>query len=145
MNQELLAQKFRAIGARVRLDSEDHQPFWRRETTFSIDVARDSKGELFEILVTRDDVDVRVLDCRPRDRHLLLLVDDERFLCGHDERHWFVASVHRGSTVWEAKDSLKPPAVRDAENRAQLRTRDRNRRRNAAFQRQGEWFFIPLP
>jgi hypothetical protein len=31
-----------------------------------------------------------------------------KFLCGHDERHWFVAEVPRGTTVREAKEALKP-------------------------------------
>ena len=41
---------------------------------------------------------VEVLDVQPADRHLLLLVREgglrsHKFLCGHDERHWFVAAV----------------------------------------------------
>ena len=40
-----------------------------------------------------------------------------------------------------AKDALQPEAARDAV--ARVRPRDRFRRRNAAYVRQGEWFFCP--
>ena len=34
----------------------------------------------------------------------------ERLLCGHDERHWFVAAIaDRVTTVRDAKTSLLPP------------------------------------
>lgn len=88
---------------------------------------------------------------RPTDRHLLLLVRDGRdkskFLCGHDERHWFVAAVPEAApvgTVAQAMEALKPAEVRDAQGRLGLRAGERNRRRNAAFVRQGEWFFLPV-
>ena len=48
----------------------------------------------------------------------------------------------RGVTgVTSAKDALQPEAVREAV--ARVRPRDRFRRRNAAYVRQGEWFFLP--
>jgi hypothetical protein len=34
--------------------------------------------------------------------------------------------------------------VRDAQDRLGVRAGERNRRRNAAFVRQGEWFFLPV-
>src|SRR3989449_9438589 len=97
------------------------------------------------------EVDVEVVDVRPRERHLLLLVRDgdekSKFLCGHDERHWFVAAIPesaRGVTgVATAKVALQPEHVRAAVDRA--RPKDQFRRRNAAFVRQGEWFFVPAP
>ncbi len=66
----------------------------------------------------------------------------ERFLCGHDERHWFVAAIaERVTTVRDAKASLLPPGLR---NRAlRLGRRAAFRRRNELFKRQGEWFFAP--
>ena len=42
-------------------------------------------------------------------------------------------------------EALKPDMVRHAESRAGLKKRDRNRRKNRAFVRQGEWFFVPAP
>jgi hypothetical protein len=93
-----------------------------------------------------------VLDVRPADRHLLLMVRERgekpKFLCGHDERHWFVAALPESAsvgTVRAAKEALKPAEVRTAQARKGLGAEAGNRRRNAAFRRQGEWFFIPAP
>jgi hypothetical protein len=102
-----------------------------------------------------------VLDVQPKDRHLLLLVlepearpgggtryNKAKFLCGHDERHWFVAAIPEAApvgTVDQAKEALKPTGVRQAANQAGLDVSERNTRRNEVFVRQGEWFFIPAP
>src|SRR5262249_8677602 len=70
------------------------------------------------------------------------------FLCGHDERHWFVAGVPESApvgTVRQAKEALKPAEVRTAQALKRLKGEARDRRRNAAFVRQGEWFFLPDP
>jgi hypothetical protein len=73
--------------------------------------------------------------------------EKSKFLCGHDERHWFVAAVPeaaRGVTgVATAKAALQPPAVRDLVERT--RPKDPFRRRNATHVRQGEWFFVRAP
>jgi hypothetical protein len=97
------------------------------------------------------EVELHVVDTRPRERHLLLVarrLDSGdligKYLCGHDERHWFVAGVERWATdVRTALESLKPAAVREAEK--QIRVKNRQRRRNRARLRQGEWFFLPAP
>ena len=96
--------------------------------------------------------DVAVLDVQPSDRHLLLLVrergEKHKFLCGHDERHWFVAAVPESApvgTVRQAKEALKPAEVQVAQGRSGLGAEARNRRKNAAYRRQGEWFFLPTP
>ena len=69
--------------------------------------------------------------------------DGQRFLCGYDERHWFVAGVTaRVSTVRDAKASLIPVNIQ--ERVKGLASKHLNKRRNAAFKRQGEWFFIPV-
>lgn len=95
-------------------------------------------------------VDLHVLDCQPRDRHLLLMARQgrtkQKFLCGHDERDWFVASVPDNTTsVDDAKDRLRPAAVSAALARFGVPVRKRHRRHNPAFIRQGEWFFVPAP
>jgi hypothetical protein len=77
----------------------------------------------------------------PKQKHLLLQVRKagaetqlDRFLCGHDEREWFVAAVPGGaSSVRQAMDALQPEPVREA----------LSHRQNRAFRRQGEWFFVP--
>lgn len=43
----------------------------------------------------------------------------------------------------QAKEALKPLAIRARQNLLKVPTRLRNRRKNAAFRRQGEWFFVP--
>ena len=98
------------------------------------------------------DPEVAVLDVQPADRHLLLLVreagEKQKFLCGHDERHWFVAAMPESApvgTVRQAKEALKPAEVQVAQGRRGLRAEARNRRKNAAYRRQGEWFFLPVP
>jgi hypothetical protein len=142
---EVLERRFAEMGARVSLGERP----WRGRPR--IDVRTDAQGEVFTIDFSGrgTEIEVEVVDVQPRDRHLLLLVRDggekSKFLCGHDERHWFVAAVPetaRGVTgVTTAKIALQPEAVQD--RLSGVRPKDRLRRRNAAFVRQGEWFFVP--
>ena len=118
----------------------------------TLDIGTDRRGEFFEIAVQPGaDPETNVLDVQPRDRHLLLMVREaankHKYLCGHDERHWFVAGVPNSSvgTVKQAKNALQPIEVRNAIARLGVSGKARNRRKNAAFIRQGEWFFIPQP
>lgn len=150
MNAHWIERQFERIGARVKV----HAATGRRAVSgVSIDIDRDGKGEFFDIAIGRDDVpDLRVVDCQPRIRHLLLLSEQSdgkhKFLCGHDERHWFVAAVPErasASNVQTAFEALKPVAVRWLQERLRVKPRKRNRRRNEAFVRQGEWFFVPVP
>jgi hypothetical protein len=144
---EVLERRFAAMGARLSVAK------WPWFGSPRIDVLRDRRGEYFDITFTGDarTVELEVVDLRPRDRHLLLLArtagEKSKFLLGHDERHWFVAAVPeaaRGVTgVMTAKLALQPTAVRDALDR--IRPKDPFRRRNAAYVRQGEWFFVPVP
>ena len=141
MSSETLERRFAAIGARVKLERVRSAP--------RIDVGIDRRGEFFALRVPGDRDAVSIVDADRDDRCLLLLVRDggekSKFLCGFDERHWFVAAIPeraRGVTgVASAKDALLPEVVRDAV--ARIRPRDRFRRRNAAYVRQGEWFFLP--
>src|SRR5262249_35581936 len=69
---------------------------------------------------------------------------NEKFLCGHDERHWFVGAVpNEGVTnVKTAFEALQPLWIR-SEVRSRVKPKNRYRRRNEVFVRQGEWFFVP--
>ena len=153
---EVLERRFATIGARVKVPESP----WLGMP--QIDVGTDRKGEFFDLSFTvstasgvgrgpAHEVELDVVDARPDARHLLLLVRDGRekskFLCGHDERHWFVAAVPesaRGVTgVAEAMRALQPDGVREAV--ARTRPKDPLRRKNAAYVRQGEWFFVPAP
>ncbi|WP_165251500.1 hypothetical protein [Paludisphaera soli] len=152
MNESNLLDKFARIGARLKVGG----PSARTRGgggVLSLDIREDRDGEYFEATVRSEvDPEVAVLDVQPADRHLLLLVRDggekQKFLCGHDERHWFVAAIPEAApvgTVRQAKEALKPDEVRIAQGRRGLRAEARNRRKNAAYRRQGEWFFLPAP
>jgi hypothetical protein len=151
MNMQQVERQFNRIGARAKI----HSPIvrrWQATPNVSIDIGNDAEGEFFDIAVQPAlFADTEVIDVQPSVRHLLLLSrqDDgkHKFLCGHDERHWFVAAVPERAAVSSVKaafDALKPKAVHALENRLGVKPRHRNRRRNDAFVRQGEWFFVPV-
>jgi hypothetical protein len=146
----LLETKFARIGARLKVSAPDGPPL--RDASVRLDVRDDRDGEFFEIRTPGDGARVEVLDVRRTDRHLLLMVreggDKHKFLCGHDERHWFVAALPESAavgTVRAAKEALKPAEVRTVQARLALGSEARNRRKNAAYRRQGEWFLLPAP
>jgi hypothetical protein len=145
MSTEVLERRFAAIGARLKLVGP---PLGSPR----IDVRNDARGEFFDVRFDGGRlVQLEVVDLDAIDRHLLLLVRDgvekSKFLCGRDERHWFVASVPESASgvsgVAAAKTALQPQLVRSAVGRK--RPKDPFRRRNAAYVRQGEWFFVPMP
>jgi hypothetical protein len=153
LNVSTLVPHFARMGARLRVDALQRSR-WGRTPPYTLDVRRDNRGSYFELRVQpllEEHLEVHVPNESPQTRHLLLMVRFEsgrlhRFLCGHDERDWFAAAVPGNtSTVRQALVALEPPPVREAAVRAGLPTRKRHRRRNEAFQRQGEWFFIPAP
>lgn len=156
-SMQQLHDKFARMGARVKVGPLVRRNRWDNSTDeLRIDVRTDKEGEFFEVLERPGKVvDLFPLEVDPRDRHLLLfarVLDEKeqaqkrRFLCGHDERHWFVAAVPgNASSVRAAKQALKPDLVRAREARVGLSTRAKNRRKNDAYLRQGEWFFTPEP
>jgi hypothetical protein len=151
MNAHEIERQFAKIGARAKFRSETRR---NRIDGVSIDIGVDRDGEFFDIFIG-DSIsdDLSILDTQPRVRHLVLMSRDaddskHKFLCGHDERHWFVAAVPERepvSTVATAMEALKPVEVRRRESALAVKPRKRNRRRNEAFVRQGEWFFVPVP
>ena len=156
MDASHIKTKFEKLGARAKVRPL-MQNGWRPVPgQIVIDVRHDRHGEFFDIRAAAD-ADVEVLDVQPRDRHLLLMVRHpserlglpdvkEKLLCGHDERHWFVAGVpQRASTVVTAKEALKPEAVLVRERGKKGKRQKRLRRKTDVFIRQGEWFFIPAP
>jgi hypothetical protein len=149
MNANHIESKFAMMGARFKVSVV---PAQRVSNDYAVDIQQDRRGEFFELRVPRplsQSLDVKVLQTDKRDRHLLLFVRPPegkaaRFLCGHDEREWFVAAVPgKASSVVQAKEALKPRAIRARQDLLRVPTRLRNRRKNAAFRRQGEWFFVP--
>jgi len=156
MSIDLLEKRFAEMGARVKVHTP-RRGFWNRrgqEGEVRIDILKDKKGEFFDI-TTLNKENLQVIEVRPDDRHLLLMnrKDDrgkmdsvDKFLCGHDERSWFVAGVPRigVSNVQTAKDSLKPQEVRASEDTKKIKKKNRGKRKNKGSIRQGEWFFIPV-
>lgn len=128
---------------------------WVSPQDYSLDIQRDREGQFFELRIPThlsDALDVVVMQNEPKQRHLLLMVQNgdkpqlDRFLCGHDEREWFVAAVPGGaSSVRQAMDALRPAPVNQALASHRVSTNKRYSRKNRAFRRQGEWFFIPAP
>jgi hypothetical protein len=152
--EAILERQFGYIGAHVRLESWVAPPPWRRDESSepapNLNIRRGRRGEYF-VLTLPDSATSTVLNTDLRRRHLLLLVnydgEKSRYLCGHDERHWFAAAIpedERGVVdVETALRALMPERVRHA--LVGLRGRQRPRRRNPAYVRQGEWFFVPIP
>ena len=106
---EYLCRHFSRMGARLKVQGP---AAWQRENV-RIDVGRDRDGEFFDVRCQAG-VTPEVLDVKPAARHLVLMVRDGRdknkFLLGHDERHWFAAAVPGGSVrdVRTAMESLRP-------------------------------------
>jgi hypothetical protein len=140
-----LKKAFEKIGARVEVVERHVPKRWQsNEGGFTLDIRTDKKGEKFDLRIDahrKDALEVVVVDKQPKDRHLLLMVKDgrnkQKFLCGHDEMHWFAAPVSKNAAdVRRAKESLKPDIVKEIQGR----TKKRNK---SGIKRQGEWFFIP--
>src|SRR5687768_2369587 len=117
MDNGLLEKKFGQMGARLKF--REVNGGWR--STPGIDIGNDRRGEFFDIRLLPDErVEYEIVDLRPGERHLLLLARrgerKEKFLCGHDERHWFVCAVPGKSVagVSTAMRALQPPLVRRA-------------------------------
>jgi hypothetical protein len=150
MNAEMLKTRFARMGARLQvgeLMQNSNQPL-------TLDIRTDANGEFFDVRCRRAGrVELDVVDLRRRERHLLLKASEPRgehfYLCGHDELHWFVAGIPeqagRLNNVFAAVEALKPPEVLAAQRRQGVKGKDRQRRKNAAYVRQGEWFFLPAP
>lgn len=115
---------------------------------YDLDVRRDRRhGEHYLLRVSpAAGAEFRVLQANTPARHLLLHAlsaadtRGERFLCGHDERHWFVAGIPAAvTTVTDARRALLPRELQDATFTAD----ELSRRHGKKFKRQGEWFFVP--
>jgi len=157
-NVKRLVKKFEDCGFRAVVEDIDLTDRERqsertggrlRGNFFTLDVQKDKCGEYFEIIKSKD-VTVGILDADRKDRHMLVALNranvNQKFLMGHDETHLFVAAVDRNVTTLEdAKESLKPQVVRDEQRLKRVKKRKVNKRRNKAFVRQGEWFFLPRP
>lgn len=130
MGNEILSRSFARMGARVKAFKPTR---WQRER-IRLDVRKDKAGEYFDLSYPAD-IQPEVIDVQPKLRHLVLMFREGgaklKYLCGHDERHWFTAAVPGESVsgVASAIRALRPSEVPTA----------------AGVIRQGEWFFVPAP
>ena len=147
INRNNVIRKFEKMGAKLGF-APTVNPRGRPRGGLTVDVLNQGRpSETFAINADAD-VELQVLDLRLPEQHLLLMARRAesgeilgKYLCGHDERHWFVAGVEPSTTnVRTALESLKPAAVRQRQKA--VRPNKRNRRHNPAFVRQGEWFFL---
>lgn len=159
MSTIAIEKKFEVIGARVKIIES------RREG-FSIDVKKDSEGEYFELQVGKE-IDMMILDAQKSDKHLLLMTkapilnvkgdkmseSKSKFLCGHDERHWFTCAIPESSrvtTVIGAKQALKPKELVEIETKEGVSKKNAHKRHRLLktgkkIHRQGEFMFVPQP
>jgi len=159
MNTQTLQKQFARIGAKLQVDVQKRKV---AETSFTLDIVENTRKEYFKLQVIQARKDKELViyatDVQPKQRHLILvgvnentnpnpkINDVQKLLCGHDERHWFAASVSNNITkVHQAMDDLRPTMVTEALKRKGVKLQNRNKRHNKAFIRQGEWFFIPKP
>lgn len=162
MNLQAVERKFDELGARVVVNEVPTRRLNPAAPPVTMNVRNDKKGEHFVMNVNKnkigsDGVELHVLDFDKKLVQMLLMVKEpivnakgmitgyrnDKLLCGHDERHWYVASVKPEATnIHTAFESLKPDRVKEVQKK--VNPRKRNRRHNPAFIRQGEWFFIPV-
>src|SRR5258705_5320396 len=121
----MLEEAFLRMGARAMLrpiPSEQLRRGWNGKAKnlraitagepVRVDILRDPAGEYFDIQ-RRVGVRLDIQDVVPADRHLVLSAHEmmgaystSTFLCGHDERAWFVAAIPedaRARTVQQAR------------------------------------------
>jgi hypothetical protein len=123
MNTQSIEKHFGQMGAQIVIrrpePPQGHRAmWWSPPEDYSLDIEHRCDGDEF-ILTVPETIEAQaeftILQTKPKDRHLLLMArrdqhsDIDRFLCGHDEREWFVAAVPGAvSTVADAMESLKP-------------------------------------
>lgn len=154
---------FKRIGAEAVMEHEDlpnsrilNRPAAVVVNPLTIDVRTRGGVERFELKTFgSDEIDISILDVQPQKRHLLMMLKGangrkDKFLCGHDETHWFVSGMTKSnvSTVAQAIESLKPDEVRKHQVGIKAHKKadtHKNRSRIGKIIRQGEWYFIPTP
>ena len=175
MRTDTLERKFNEMGASVEFKDKRARDAHRRRLNFyhnhsgrmatkptlperpTIDVQTRGKDEIFIVDKLGSRGEIQVLDVQANAKHLLLMFkehgehgkyDVSKFLCGHDERHWFVAAVPESAgakNVEDAMNALKPEEVVESQKKKKVKRKNRHKRKNEGYIRQGEWFFVPVP
>ena len=107
MHKELITSCFARIGARIKMRSWATDVLRLASRTrmsgLAVTVPSDRLGQYFDIQVDSVMIDLHVVEVQPEARHLVMaarhlgVLREERFVCGHDERSWFVAALPDGS------------------------------------------------
>jgi len=153
-----LQKAFKDIG--VKFHKKVNSPIRRfsgqnlPDDSIRLDTSGDKRSPFVLRLGKDADGEIKLLNVDTSQHGVLLQIQQENvkvnFLCGLDEfDKTFIARVpNQGiTTVANAKDALKPPEVLDAERSTPRmgKKKNKHKRRNSAWLRQGEWFFIPMP
>ncbi len=160
VREDVIKKHFNKMGAKVELIKRKRGRWSSAPSTpFSIDIEEKGKEEVFVIMADDfENLEFEIAEIQPKDRHLLLISkapsteknkrkEVSKFLCGHDERHWFVASIPESApgvtSVKKAMEALKPDPASTSQARHGVKGKHKNKRHNKGFLRQGEWFFVP--
>ena len=160
MNPESLVRQFARIGARLEIEVSSDVQGRNAASNYSLDIKEEGRNEFYLLEVAKpaiETIEFQVLNTQRDLRHLVLMARNEatplvsnkqKFLCGHDERHWFVAALPVAAAVTDVKtamEALKPREAVWSQRRNAVPAKQLNLRHNAGFIRQGEWFFVPEP
>jgi len=149
---EVAERRFREMGADVAIKYGTARRFTTRDPELpylEVDIRKNKNKEVFDI---RTDRNIQILDLDKAGRHLLMMVKNDKqkskFLCGHDERQWFVCAIPehaKVSTVIQAKQALKPSEFVAAEKGVRAKNLHKRHKvlSSGKGHRQGEFFFIP--
>lgn len=170
MDIELVKKKIEELGHRVVMRplrfsgmTTTRRRFSTLQPTprpFVAGVSRDKKGEFFDIQVN-ENTKITLLDTDGDHALLLFKTPNEnphqppakdRIMIGHDERQLFIAGIPDSagpSTIFQAKESLKPIEVREFEKKIGVKDKQarhaRGKKVSLKRRRQGDFFFIPKP
>ncbi len=119
MNGEILERHFERLGARVKVGPWVPARVAGRPRLdgLAVDVKSDREGEYFDIQVDSVLIDLEVVEVQPQDRQLFMLARylaaarQERFICGHDERAWYVAACPPVLLSGRPALASKPPVA----------------------------------
>ena len=90
MDTNLLEKQFARMGARLKVSVRE-EIGWRPLNGFLVDIGRDGHGSFFDVTLGADtERELEVLDVKPHERHLLLLIREpdgrreakHKYLCG---------------------------------------------------------------
>ena len=154
LDHDLLETSFGASGPRLKVsDGLERRRRIISDVAVALDIQRDRKGEFFEV-IRSSGYRGKSRGARRPVRRPTSAADGpggkrEAQVPVRPRRAALVrrrpARVGSGRHSPGCEGGAEPAEVQNAQARMGLRAEARNRRKNAAYRRQGEWFFIPVP